>query len=58
MKDFHCILKDPHEGMLESIAQELWEKHDKTGPAVQYDSVAARYAIVQTHKQMFPEKHV
>lgn len=56
-KDFHCILKDPHESMLVDIAQALWKEHGNAGEAVQYDSVAARHCILTTHKAMFPSKH-
>ncbi len=56
-KDFHCVMKEPHESMLSDIAQKLWESHGNYGEAVQYDSVAARHCIMTTHKAMFPEKH-
>lgn len=55
-KDFHCILRDPHENMLADIAQYLWEEHGNAGKSVQYDSVAARHAIALAHKMMFSKK--
>ncbi len=56
-KDFHCILKSPHEEMLKEIEQHLFEQAGNSGVAKQYESKAMRLCIMTTHKHLFPHKH-
>jgi hypothetical protein len=56
-KDYHFLIRDPHMSYIKEIAQLLWEQHGNTGPAVQYDSMAIRHCVYQTHRELFPEKH-